>query len=93
MKKVDCIHRLLELTNCLEDIIDFMKEEKLITDVELADLKLSQNKARFLFDLFEKAKAEEKLQLLSYDWIYLPIERIKIRLLTNRTNKEYTYHW
>jgi hypothetical protein len=90
--KVECISRLIDLTSCLEDILSYLLDEKIITQREVSAIKLENNKSKFLYEILEKAKNEEKLQLLTYDWTLLPVERIKIRLVTNRSSKEYVHN-
>jgi hypothetical protein len=93
MKEIDCLARLFKLTNCFADIIDFLLAEKVITDGQVSDLKLELNKPKALHALMKKAEKDEKLLLLSFDWILLPVERIRIRLITERNSKELTYQY
>jgi hypothetical protein len=34
-----------------------------------------------------------KLQLLEFEWIFLPVERIKITIITDRNTGEFTYNF
>lgn len=93
MKELDCLKRMFKLTHCYNDLVDFLLEEKLINDSQLTNLKLELDKAKFLYELIKKAEKDDKILLFSFDWVVLPVERIRIRLITERNTKELTYQY
>ena len=93
LKEIDCITRLFKLTDCYSELVDFLIEEKIVTDGVLANLKLELNKPRFLHDILKQAEKDDKLLLLSFDWVLLPVERMRMRLITERSNKEFAYRY
>ena len=93
MKEIDCITRLFKLTECYSELVEYLIEEKILLEGELTNLKLELNKPKFLHAILKQAEKEDKLLLLSFDWVLLPVERIRIRLITERSNKELTYKY
>lgn len=93
MKELDCLKRMFKLTHCYNDLVDFLLEEKLINDSQLTNLKLELDKAKFLYELIKKAEKDDKILLFSFDWVVLPVERIRIRLITERNTKELTHQY
>lgn len=93
IKETECIARLFKLTDCYAELVDFMMEEKILSDSDLVSLKLEHNKPKFIYDLLKQAEKDEQIMLLSFDWVVLPVERIRIRLITGRSNKELTYKY
>ncbi len=92
-KHVDMLARLMKLTNCQEDLVDFMKHEKLITGGEIGELLMEHDKAKYICKLLFEAQSNEKLQLLSFDWVVLPVERLRLKLVTDMSTKEFVYHY
>lgn len=92
-KHVDCLKRLLHLTSSHQELIDFLKSEKLMTIEEEAEMKLEVDREHYLCSLLFKYSKEEKLQLLSFEWIMLPDERIRLRMVTDMRTKEISYHF
>lgn len=92
-RHVDCLKRLLELTASQQELIDFLKQEKLMTVDEEAEMKLEVDKVYYLCGLLFKYSKEEKLQLLSFEWVMLPKERVRLRMVTDRRTKEISYHY
>ena len=93
IKEADCIARLFKLANCYEELVDFLMAEKIISESDLVNLKLELNKPKLLHEILKKAEKEDKLILLAFDWIVLPIERLRLQLITERSNKEFTYKY
>jgi len=91
-KKVDFIERLIRLRNTYEDLAIFLREEKLIDDNNLAELKNAVSRPKYLYGLLEKLKEEEKVELLDYEWTVLPVERLKLTIVTKRVTKEFSYN-
>lgn len=88
--EIECLSRLQDLTGQLEDVLDFLKIEGLISDNDLRAIKLSSDKAKEMHLLLKKLQGE-KLQLLKYEWTILPVEHIALFILTDRNFKEFSY--
>jgi hypothetical protein len=92
-RHVECLARLNELTGSTSTILQFLAEEKLIGVSLVKEVSNSPDKAKELYVLLQGLHSEDKLQLLSYEWQVLPIERIRIHIITNRSNKEFDYNF
>lgn len=91
--KVDCLNRLFELTSSRDEMIDFLQEEKIIGINEVMLIKNETDKDRMIYNTIKKACKEDLILLASFDWVLLPDEKIKIQIITTRSNKNFTYNW
>jgi hypothetical protein len=91
--KVEFLDRLLKLSFCYEDLIAFLYTEKVVSDFDLSTLKNKPDRSKLLVAILEEAKNKEKLLLLSYDWIVLPVERLKLTIITERMSKDFVYNY
>ena len=73
--EIDCITRLFKLTECYNELVDYLIEEKILLESDLTNLKLELNKSKSLHEILKQAEKEDKLLLLSFDWVLLPVER------------------
>lgn len=92
-RQIDCLQRLEELTTCRDEIFAFLFDEKLITKEEIKDIKSTSNPSQGLHVFLAKLSSDNKIQLLEYEWQLLPVERIKLLILTDRNNKEFSYNF
>lgn len=90
-KKVDCIMRLLVKNECYMDICTWLIEQK-FTELSEVQTKIRlQERAEFIYFLLKEAEEKEKLLLLDFEWVILPLETIRITCVTEREKKEFTY--
>lgn len=92
-RKVEFLARLFDLLKCRNQILDFLKDEKLVTDDAVQTLlaeHYSSHATRIATLLTELGQAD-KLQLVDYEWTILPFERLKLTLVTNNQKKEFEY--
>ena len=92
VKKIEFLNRLFKLAACLEELIDFLRSEKLLTDHQLGTVKSESDKAKYLYGILEDLKQQDRLLLLDYEWQILPIERLKLVLVTDRVSKEFRFN-
>jgi hypothetical protein len=90
--KINCLKRLQDHTGGLNDILQFLSDEQLMAGPEVQKIRVG-DLPKNLVTVLAKLSAEGKLQLLEYEWIVLPVERIKIFILTDRSSKEFTYNF
>jgi hypothetical protein len=90
--KVEFLKRLFLLGACQDDLINFLKTEKLINDFQLTAIFNESDKAKYLQNLLEELKRSDKLLLLDYEWSILPVERLKLTVVTERNSREFTYN-
>jgi hypothetical protein len=91
-KEILCIKRLDELTNQIGDILLFLKNEDLISDIQIKEIKNSSDLHKSVQNLLSTLKSQNKLQMLSYTWSVLPVENISLLIITDRNNIEFSYH-
>lgn len=92
-KEIECIARLNELSSCIDEMLAFMLLESLITKEEIAAVKRSPDQAKSLQAHLAAVSSSNKIQLLEYQWDYLPVERLKILIVTDRNQKEFSYNF
>jgi hypothetical protein len=90
--EVECIRRLITVGLMVEEWLDFLIEDKLLAKEDIAAFRLENDKALWIHTLLNKAKKDERVLLLDFEWSLLPIERIKVTLVTQRNTKEFTYN-
>lgn len=92
-KKVDCLNRLFDTLKCRIDLLDYLKEEKLITD-DVAQNVLHENHTQHatrIASILEELAKTDKLQLVDYEWTILPKELVKLTLVSRNNKKEFIY--
>lgn len=90
-REVECLKRLNDLTGQIEDILLFLKEEKLIGDVSIKTVKNSPDRPREVQSILNGLRDTGKLQLVEYKWILLPVETITLFLVTDSNTKQFSY--
>lgn len=92
-REIDCLERLQDKSGSIDDIMSFLVEEKLM-DLDLAKkVKQSSDEAKEIHAVLKNLSKADKIQLLEFEWTILPVEIIKINLVTNRNNKQFTYNF
>ena len=91
-REIECIDRLITIGFMVDEMVDFFLEEKILETANIPAFKLEKNKALALYQIVESAKNSEKILLFDYEWSILPIERIKLTVVTNRSSKEFAYN-
>jgi len=90
-KEIQCIDRLFHLNPQLDEMLEFFLQEKIIEPSELPSLKREVKKSEYLYNAMQLAKQKEIITLLDFEWSVLPVERIKITIITTRSSKEFSY--
>ena len=90
-KQIECLDRLNELNGSIQEIVLFLREEKLITNDEVNQVRQSPMQAKELQALLAKVSTNEKIQLLEYQWSLLPVEIITITIITDSVKREFAY--
>jgi hypothetical protein len=81
------------LIKCRNELLDYLREEKLITDVQLHMFRTEHyseyalSMANILFAL----SRTDDVQLVDYEWTILPFERLKLTIVTNKRSKTFEY--
>ena len=91
-KEIECLKRLQETTNQLDDILGFLKQEGLIDDSHVRSVKHSADHPKEIQFLLRNLQVTQKLQLLQYEWNVLPVENIVIFIISERNQREFVYN-
>ena len=92
-KKVECLKRLITLSDCYDDVVEFFIDEKLISDEEVKELALSYHKAEYLYKVVQRSLKSEQLLLADFEWLLLPDERIRLTFVSTKQKLEFSYNW
>lgn len=92
-KEIECIARLQSLSGNVDEILEFLLTEKFITSEVVKATRISSDIPREMQKLLSTLSSTDKFQLLEYEWTVLPVERIKIIIVTDRMSKEFTYNF
>jgi hypothetical protein len=88
--KTQCLRRLEVLTTLVE-LVDFLRNEKLMDDYAYNCYKFDSDKPKFLFEFVEEQAKQEKILLCDYSWVLLPEESIRVRVVTQRNQITLNY--
>lgn len=91
-KEIECLTKIRSMNGSLDDIMSFILDERLVSLDEIKLIKNSPNEPKELRDLIEDLKAKEKLQLVEYQWVFLPKEYATLMLVSDRQTKEFGFH-
>ncbi len=92
-KEIECLARLSDLTGALSDILGFLLSEQIIKADVIKGIMASSDHPKLTQALLRSLQTENKIQLLEYEWNVLPVERIKIVIVTDRNSKEFSYNF
>jgi len=90
--QINCLQRLQDTTGQLEEILQFLKLEKLVDDNQLKSVRLSADHAKEVQQILRHLQVTNQLQLLVYEWNVLPVENILISIVTERNSKEFGFN-
>ena len=88
-REVECLRRLQELSPVFEELKAFLGQEYLLSKEELRIIGVALDQARLLQVKLASLSDERKIQLLEYEWTLLPVERIRLTLVTATGFKEF----
>lgn len=91
-RQIECLERLQSLTGQLELILQFLKQEGFVDDNQMRSVKNSADHAKEVQLILRDLQVKNKLQLLEYEWSVLPVENIKITIITDRDSKEFIHN-
>lgn len=89
-REIECLKRLQELSPVYEELIQFFVQEYLLSNEELKVIKNSPDQGKQLYSKLILLSEARQLQLLEFEWVLLPNERIKINVVTDRGFKEFS---
>lgn len=93
MNQRDFLEELFRQLRCRSEILSFLESQKLIDNNESQRV-LLQNHATHagtILGMLNRFKAEDKLQLVDFEWIILPKLRMKLTLVGETDSKEWLF--
>ena len=90
--EIKCLARLDELLATNDSIMEFLIAEDLLTMPQRKALKASSDVSKALQAYLGSMKGN-KLQLLEFEWVLLPDERLKVLIVTDRNSREFSYNF
>lgn len=88
-REIECLKRLQELSPVYDELIAFFVQEHLLSKEELKVIKSSPDQGKLLQIKLATLSEERRVQLLEYEWVILPTERIKVSIVTDHGFKEF----
>lgn len=87
--------RLLEIITTKSvnamDMAHTLKQDGVITENQLANLAVSQNKPEEIFRLLENARKSNIIDLLDYEWQALPSQKLVLTIVTPSGIREFRH--
>lgn len=91
-KEYNCILRFMEKDEMFfYNVTTFLREERLISKDELVNLSRANEKAKYLLATLDKIQKDELVMLVDWEWTLLPVERMKLTIITDNSQKEFAY--
>ena len=92
-RKIECLERLFNLLKCKVDLLQYLKEDGVITDDTMQRLLNDHHSlhANRIATIMEDAVRENKLQLVDYEWSILPMELVRLTIVSNKSKKIFEY--
>ena len=94
MMKLKCLQRLTNKTNCEKEITEWLVSEKLLSVSEEKSIYLNKSISLInveIHNVLSGLLREERVQLLDYTWNILPVEQIRITIVSDKEKREFTY--
>lgn len=92
-RKIECLERLFSLLKCKVELLQFLKEERIITDDIMQTLLVQHHSmhANKIATIMAEATRDTKLQLVDYEWSILPLELVRLTIVTHNTKRVFEY--
>jgi len=90
-KKVECLKRLFKKNSSYVEICEWLLEKRLVTKLQVDMYTRMDERAEFLYNVFEDAKSNDQFQLIDWEWSILPLELIKITCVTETEVRVFSY--
>jgi hypothetical protein len=88
--KIKCLMRYIEL-NGFAELSEYLISIKLADAVEAKSKTRTQEQAEYIYFALKAGEKSEALMLLDFEWSILPLEQIKITIVSAREEKHFTH--
>lgn len=91
--KIAFLNRLFETLKCRNEILQFLRDEKIISDDVMQNIlhETHTQHASKIYTLLQELLQAEVLQVVEYEWRILPVEFIQLSLVSKTAKKDFTY--
>ena len=93
VKEIECLKRLQTLKGGADEMLEFLVHENLIDSHRAKSIKSSPEAFKDLHECIKALHDANKFQLLEYEWQVLPVERIKVTIVTDRAHREFVHNF
>ena len=97
-REIECLVRLQQLTAGLDDMMGFLVEEEILDVTEVKKMRSEAFPASDFYRRIQEIRGSKhnlknSIQMMEYHWEVLPVERIKVTIVTDRTQREFVYNF
>ena len=92
--ELECLQRLIKKTNCQQEITDWLIAEKLISKDAATAIYANKSHVKIIYEIhktLQSLRDNERVQLLDYVWNILPVEQIRITIVSDNERHEFTH--
>jgi len=93
LKQIECLSRLNKLQAGIDQILEHLLSEGLVNIETIKGVRSSSEPHKEVYMILNTLSSEGKIKLLEYEWTMLPIERIKLTIVSNISHKEFTHNF
>ncbi len=92
-KEAEFLEKMFQVLHNKEEILQFLKDEKLITKDTVSAILLEHTNthASSIAKTLHELQVSDDLQLVSYNWTLLPREIMRLTLVSMEAKKDFLY--
>jgi len=91
-KKIECVLRFMRKNESFYDeLTTFLIDERLLKREELVKLDRPMERAKFIVSKLQSLLDTEAVDLVDWEWTILPVERLRLIIVTETQQKDFTY--
>jgi hypothetical protein len=91
LRRLKALEILTNRSTHVLDMADLLRADGVFSQKEFEEIKVSSSRVEYLFKALEKAKKEERLDLLDYEWQLLPTQRIVLTIVSSSGIREFRH--
>lgn len=89
-KELECMNKLIH-EDMYEDFKEYLIDNKLAKEEDFKLLSRDFERARFIGQILDDAAKDGRLQLVDYEWSFLPLELITVTCVSETEKREFKY--
>lgn len=91
LRRLKALETLVNRSTHVLDMSNTLYADGVISQKDFEEIKVSSSKTEALFKALEKAKKEDRIDLLDYEWQLLPIQRIVLTIVSPSGIREFRH--